>query len=100
MNASPVRGAFVVILLTFLLGALVGRASSPTPEPVTRLVKVTPASCLAAIEQDNKWFALIQESLGDYEWDRVSVNINANVDQRSSNVADCRSHLNQDGGEI
>ncbi len=66
-------------------------------ETVTKTVTVTPSSCMAAIEQDNAWFLLIEQSLGDEQWDRLSNNMSVTVGTRNANVNDCRAHLTKKG---
>jgi hypothetical protein len=94
--------SIICLSVGLILGLTIGAVlwlSAPRIVTVTRTVTVTatPSSCVAALDQDNAWFQLIEQSLGDYQWGRVADGINATVQERTSNYADCRAHLNQKG---
>jgi len=86
----------VYLALGLSIGALVW-TTNPRVQTVTKTVTVTatPLSCMAALNQDNAWFQLIETSLGDDQWGRVADGINATVQVRSTNYTDCLSHVKQ-----
>lgn len=82
----------------YIIGLSIG-STIAKPEPVTITktvtVPVAPDSCRAAIIQDNEWFGLIADSIGDSQWDRLTNNMSRTTSARNSNVNDCLSHVNQ-----
>lgn len=96
-----VRYVVVAIVAMGIGGAVASPEPLPPPAPqvVTKTVEVekkvevekTPASCIAALDADNKTFVVIGNGLSNLDFASIVDHINKVSGERNANQADCLS---------